>query len=197
MSKEYKSFTTEQGVAQYAKVNTSVDVYEGKETGYCINVYFDEATTAKLKKQFLDVLKTAKESGEYVNKKTGKPLAWRDTPRIPVKTDDDGKEFVVFKTKHTRLVDGEEVRKYVPVFDAYGAPMGNDVAIGNGSIVKINYTPAEYHLSADNNGAKAFLNAIQVLELKTFSGGGSAEAFGFTSAPNEYFDPSDDEPFVD
>lgn len=194
--KEYKSFTTEQGEAQWSKVNTCVDVYEGKEVGYTINVYFDEATTGKLKKQFLDVLKAAQESGEYINAKTKKPLVWRDTPRIPVKTDDDGKEFVVFKTKHTRMVDGEEVRKYVPVFDSYGAPMDNTVAIGNGSIVKINYTPAEYHLSADNNGCKAFLNAIQVLDLKTFSSG-SAEAFGFTAAPNEYFSEPDEEPFVD
>lgn len=188
MGKEYKTFVTESGTAMWSKVNTQVDIYEGKETGYTINAYYDEATTAKLKKQALDVLKAAKESGEYVNKK-GTPLAWRDTPRIPIKKDDDGKTFVVFKTKHTRVIDDEEVKKTVPLFDAYGKPMDAMTTIGNGSIVKINYSPAEYHLSADNNGVKFFLNAIQVIELKEFSGGSDGAAFGFgveAEAPVEF-----------
>lgn len=188
MAKEYKSFTTEKGTAMWAKVNTQVDVYEGKETGYTINVYFDEVTTAKLKKQALDIIEAAKESGEYVNKKTGKPLQWREPARTPIKTDDNDKEYVVFKTKHTKVVDGEEVKKMVPLFDAYGKPMDAETAIGNGSIVKINYTPTEYHLSSDNNGVKFFLNAIQVIDLKTFSGGADGSSFGFgVEATNEYF----------
>lgn len=200
MAKEYQSFTTEQGAAKYSKVNTQVDQFEQadgsiKDTGYVINVYFDDTTTEKYKKQALDKIKEAQASGEYVDKK-GKPSVWREKPRVPFKEDEDGKTYFIFKTNHQKKQDDNTyVPRYVPLFDEYGKPMGQMTAIGNDSIVKINFSPSIFYISSEQNGVKFFLNAIQVLDLKEFSGGSSAEAFGFTSAPNEFF-PDEDEPEI-
>ena len=180
MSKTYENVTSAKGKAMWTKVNVSVDVYEGNELGYVANVYFDEATTKAMVADCDARLEAAKESKEFANEKTGKPKKWLDHPFVPYATDDDGKIFFKFKTSHLKKdSEGNEVRKYVPVFDAKGKPISRDVAIGNGSIVKISYSPSVYHVNANVNGLKFFLNAIQVLDLVEYGGEGSSSSFGF------------------
>lgn len=204
MAKEYKSYTTEKGKTMWAKVNTQIDTFEQldgtiKEVGYVINVYFDDATTEKLKKQANQAIVDAKSSGDYVNKKTGKPMAWRENPRVPYAVDDEGKTYFKFKTNHKKkLEDGSLADKYVSLFDASLNQMEKMTAIGNESIVKINYTPEVFYISTEQNGVKFYLNAIQIIDLKTFNGGSDGAAFGFgVEVNNDYF-PVDheEEPFV-
>ena len=177
--KNYITLTSEQGKSLWAKVNTQVDTYMGEEKGYSINVYFSDSYTKKLEKKFKELIEEAKASGEYVTAK-GKPKEWRENPKTPIKVDDDGKKFVVFKTNH---LDKEGNRKYVKVFDKFNRDLGNEVTIGNDSIVRISFSPSVYHLTSENNGIKCYLNAIQVLDLKTFVGGGSnGESYGFEAS---------------
>ena len=185
--KEYIAMNSAEGTAMWAKVNTQVDEYEGKETGYTINVYFDDAYTKELEKTFAKMIKEAQSGKDYL-KKNGDPKEWRPVPRVPVKKDDDGNKYVVFKTRH---IDSEGNRKYVKIFDKANKDLGTDITIGNGSKVVINFSPSIYYLTSENNGIKCYLNAIQVKDLKTFSGGDSGESYGFDKVLDET--PSDEE----
>jgi len=164
---------TAQGTAKFFKVNSKVDVYEGKETGYVANVYFSEAVTKTMVADISKAIADAKESKEFTNAKTGKPVNWRTNPRVPYKTDDDGKVFFVFKKSH---LDKDGNRQYIPMFDSQNKPMKNDVTIGNDSVVQISYTPNVYHKNEDVNGVKFFINAIRVIKLETFEGNPFGEA---------------------
>lgn len=173
-----QSYKTEVGTAKWAKVNTVVDTYEGKETGYSMNVYFSKAYTEALKVMFKQIIETAKESGEFTTPK-GKIKEFRKDFRTPIHTDDDGNEFVVFKTNH---LDKDGNRKFIKMFDKFGHDLGNEITIGNGSKVIVSFTPKAYNLTSENNGVKLYLNGIQILDLITF-GGSDAESFGFEVVP--------------
>lgn len=166
------------GKAMWAKVNTKVDVYEGKELGYVINVYpSNKKDLEKLKEEAFKVYEEAKTSPDYfVN---GKPVKWSDNPLMPFKEDSEEKEFVVFKTKHT--VQNKETKieekRIVPVMDKYGKRIDN-TEIGNDSTVNVAYTMKAYRNNANICGVKLYLNAIQVKELVSF-GGSDASSFGF------------------
>jgi hypothetical protein len=198
MAKQYENCVSAKGIAKYFKVNTAVDVYkvEGQpdqELGYLAPVYFDEATTKAMVADVNARLEAAKT--ELINEKTGKPKKWLETPFVPYATDDDGEIYFKFKTSHLKKdADGNDIRKYVPVFDTKNKPLGNDVAIGNGSIVKIAYSPNAYHVNANVNGLKFFLNAIQVIDLVEFGGGSNGGSFGFGEESGYVapVDPADD-----
>lgn len=189
----YPRQTTVVGKAMWFKVNNIVDVFDGDDVGYAAPVYFDEATIAKFKEDAKAMLEEQRTAKEFTNEKTGKPLKWRDVPRSPIKEDDEGNEYVVFKTYHL-LPDGS--RKKIPVFDSSGRPL-EDVTIGNGSLVQIAYTPSVFHNNVEQNGVKFYLDAIMVDTLVEFGGAGGTDAksFGFKTKADEYF--PDDEPFVD
>jgi hypothetical protein len=206
MAKEYVSFTSEKGIAMWSKVNTVIDIFEQadgstKETGFVINVYFDDEYAEKLKKDAADAIVEAKQSGEYVNKKTGKPLVWRENPRVPYKVDENedsqmfGKTYFSFKTSHLKKDKSDQlVKKLVPLFDEFGKPMEPMTAIGNNSIVKVNYSPSVYYISTEQNGVKFFLNAIQVIDLNPVGGGSGSAGFGFgVEAPANPMFPVEDQ----
>ena len=195
MAKQYENLTSAKGKANYFKVNTAVDTYEGNELGYVANVYFDETTTKAMVSNCKTRLETAKESPEFQNEKTGKPKKWLENPFVPYATDEDGNVFFKFKTSHLKKdADGNDVKKYIPVFDSKNKPISSDVSIGNGSIVKIAYSPSVYHVNANVNGLKFFLNAIQVLDLVEYGGGSNGGNFGFgeESGYTAPVDPVDD-----
>jgi hypothetical protein len=178
--KQYESLVTEKGSALFSKINNCIDQYEGKDLGYVINVYFSDSVTKALIADVTSRLEAAQASEEFTNEKTGKPKKWLDNPFVPYATDDDGKVFFKFKTSHLkRDSEGNETRKYVPVFDSKNKPIANDVTIGNGSIVKIAYSPSVYHMNANVNGLKFFINAVQVVELVEFGGGSDGNSYGF------------------
>lgn len=201
MAKQYESVKSAKGKAMWFKVNTAVDTYEGNELGFAANVYFDEKTTAAMVEDCNKRLKDAQESKEFQNEKTGKPKKWLDNPFVPYATDDNDEVYFKFKTAHVRKdADGNDVKRYVPVFDAKGKPMGRDVAIGNGSVVKISYSPSLYHVNSNINGIKFFLNAIQVLDLVEFGNSNDGSAFGFAEEEGYEAPVTEDtieDPFVD
>lgn len=158
--------TTGQGKAKYFKVNTAVDIFEGKETGYVAHLYLGKKETQELIAFVDKAIADAKESKEFMHPKTGKPVNWRTNPRVPYKTDDDGNVYFVFKKSH---LDKEGNRQYVPMQDSQNNPLKNNIAIGNDSIVQICYTPNVYHKNEDVNGVKFFLNSIRIIKLETFA----------------------------
>lgn len=83
------------------------------------------------------------------------------------------KTNAVFKDKK-----GEEVSLKPKLFDAQGKLIEKDLAIGNGSKGKINFTwMSSFVPSTGKIFLTLYLNAVQIVELKEFAP--SAESYGF------------------
>lgn len=178
--KEYVQKVTPAGEASWAKVNNTVDVYEGKEQGYviCFKAATQEDEDALIKLAH-DTAQEAIDGEVFKDKKTGKPVKWLAEYAVPFVADEKGNMIFKFKTSHMRFdkKSNEMVRKHVSIVDSQNKPI--DVVIGNGSIVKISFSPSAYHINVRNNGVKFYLNAIQVLKLETYGGNTDGSRFGF------------------
>lgn len=100
-----------------------------------------------------------------------------------------------FKDKKT----GQPKTMKPALFDARGNPLVNPPQIGNGSVLRVSYTVGSYN-TPQATGIKLYLNAVQVIELVEFGGGGDAKGYGFdveedgfqTEASKNGFDAADD-----
>lgn len=84
--------------------------------------------------------------------------------------------------------DGREMDLRPSLFDALGKPIDpKDVVIYGGSVIKVNFTPRAYYVSATKlAGVTLQLNAVQVIELVTGGSGGSASSFGFDTVEDGF-----------
>lgn len=151
------------------------------EAKYQLDVVFDPASPewkawASALKAKWDALpvQTDKRTGEQVKKVVlfKRQLDDNDQPT--------GKVTVTFKTS----------AKFAPgVFDAYGRPIPPDKQIGNGSLVRVNYSPSAYE--GFGGGLTLYLNAVQVVKLIERAPA-SATAYGFEvqSAPEDALVPT-------
>jgi len=90
--------------------------------------------------------------------------------------EDDGIKLIRFKKRVSgKKKDGGTYHNEPPkVVDAAKQPF--DKLIGNGSLVNIAYSLRDWSMMG-NSGVKADLNAVQVLELVEYAGGGGTDEF--------------------
>jgi len=108
--------------------------------------------------------------------------------------EDEGVKLIRFKRNVTGTKkDGTKYDLDPPkVVDAHKTPL--DKLVGNGSLVNIAYELREWNV-AGNTGVKPSLNAVQVLELVEYSGGGGgADEFDDVGETKVVEDTSDLEP---
>ena len=163
--------TSPKGEAFYPYLK-SPEMYDGDPVGFTIQAVFGKKDTAALIKTIEDELERAKGDPAFKGK------TWQKEPTLGFREKQDGTIMFKFKTKHEYEREGVIIKRKVPIFDAKGKP-DNDVNIGNGSIVKVAFQVVPFWKSARNNGVTLYLDAVQVLTLKEYAGGGSAGAFGF------------------
>ena len=168
----FTKITSPRGAALYPFLKTP-EVYEGQEVGYTIQAMFSKEDTDRIIEALEKELDKAKKSDSFKGKK------WSRDPHMGYRENKDGDIVFKFKTKATvKTRSGEEVKRTVPVFDAKGNSI--DVAIGNGSIVRIAFQVVPFHKSSTLNGVTLFLDAVQVIELVEYGGNNNnANAFGF------------------
>lgn len=174
ISKSFNAGVSPKGKAMWAKINSRIDEYEGKKK-YSIDVIFDKDGEQKMLKVINDALDEAKNSPEYSGK------VWRnDTDRLSYhpETDKDGNEtgnlVFHFQTKAfmTDRETGEEVQKIIPVFsNEEKRKLNKDESIGNGSVVRIKFTPSAYWMNKSSNGINLYLSKIVVDKWVKFGGG--------------------------
>lgn len=174
ISKSFNAGVSPKGKAMWAKINSRIDEYEGKKK-YSIDVIFDKDGEQKMLKVINDALDEAKNSPEYSGK------VWRnDTDRLSYhpETDKDGNEtgslVFHFQTKAfmTDRETGEEVQKIIPVFsNEEKRKLNKDESIGNGSMVRIKFTPSAYWMNKSSNGINLYLSKIVVDKWVKFGGG--------------------------
>lgn len=121
--------------------------------------------------------------------------------------DEDGEETgnVVFKFKMNasyikKSKDGaEEVVKLTPqLFDAKGNKLKVCPNIGAGTGLKVNFSPNSYYTDASHQaGISLRMNAVQVIDLVEFGGGGNAGSYGFDKEDGFEANPTNEDGFKD
>lgn len=162
MSEKKVHFTTPVGEARWAHLVKPRAFQEGgKDQGapkFSIEVYFKP--DAPEWKEFLAKLKNG-----VGNKKL--PIKW-ETDEADQKT---GLAYASFKT-------GEKFRPHM--FDRYGKKMEENILLGNGSKVRVNFGPNEY--TGFGGGVNFYLNAVQVVDLIEYQSK-DAKGYGFEAEP--------------
>lgn len=155
-------FTTPVGAAMWAHLNKPRAYQEnGRDQGppkFSIDVAFDQNDPAW--KEFIAKIKTV----------TG-------TKKLPFKFETDendqktGRIYASYRT-------GEKFRP--SMFDKYGKKMEENVLLGNGTKVRVNFGLNEY--SGFGGGINFYLNAVQVIDLIEYQSR-DAKGYGFEAEP--------------
>ena len=172
------------GEAMWAHVHVPKKPFEDKgEAKFMIDVVFDPKDPAwapwvdGLRKQLAALpVQTNKATGEKMPKQS--PVK----RELDAKDEPTGRLIATFKTSE-RFKPG--------VFDKFKRPIPPTILIGNGSKVKVAYSPNTY--DAFGGGINFYLNAIQVLELVKYQAQ-SADNYGFTG---EELKPGEADPYAE
>jgi hypothetical protein len=93
--------------------------------------------------------------------------------------EDTGTVAVSFKLKaKVTPKNGDPFEQRPAIFDAKGKPL-KDVNVGGGSTVKVAYEVIHFYTALIGASVSLRLKACQVIDLKEYSGGAGADAFGF------------------
>jgi hypothetical protein len=171
MSKQ-QIYTTAKGVAVYPHFKTP-EVYDGQELGYTCKLLLEQEDFNNIETFLKGELEKAKGLPEFAGKK------WSD-PYIGITEDKDGNMLLKFKTVHQFVSKktGDVIKKTLPIFDAAGKPLPDNINPANGSVVRIAFSILPYWKSAKVHGLSLRLEGVQVIDLKEY-GGGNASDFGF------------------
>lgn len=176
MSKEKKPrFTTPKGVAQYPYLNKPDTKFNPDGEYKCKLEISDPADVATLV-AFLD--EQIEKSVELAKKENpGKKIKTGDAPYEV--NEETGKGTFNFKLKaKVKTKTGEIFEQRPAIFDAKGTALKN-VNIGGGSQVKVAYEVVPFYTSLVGASISLRMKAVQVLDLVEFSGGASADSYGF------------------
>lgn len=103
-------------------------------------------------------------------------VAYPYKPDRDAEGNETGNYTIRFKTS-ARNPDG--TTRVVPLFDASGQPVTSAPRIGRGTEVCISYNPKGFAMPKDRElGLTMYLNAVQILKLVEYVGGGSG-SYGF------------------
>lgn len=109
---------------------------------------------------------------------------------LPYDTAETGDVKVKFKLKAKgKTKAGEEFTQKPALFDAKGKPL-SDVSVGSGSKIKVAYECVPYYTAIAGAGVTLRLKAVQVIDLKEYTGGAGAGAYGF--GEEEGYEASDE-----
>ena len=117
---------------------------------------------------------------------------------LPFIENDDG--TVTFKFKMKAKVTpkkGDPFEQKPALFDAKGKPLTGEPKVGGGSTIKVSYEVVPYYTAIAGAGVSLRLKAVQIIELKEYSGGGNAESYGFGEEEGFEADEEDNDPPFD
>ena len=155
---EVKFGVTPRGKAKWCKRDTPDDY--GK---FSVNLYLSDEDTEAFKTMLEDMRKAG---ADLVDDNGKKISGLADV----YKEDADGNVFFTFKVDASKVETGK-----ITIVDKFGKG-DNDFnkKIGNDSVIKVKYMAKPYYMASTKQvGVSLRLMAIQVIELKEYSGGGS------------------------
>ena len=175
MSKEKATrYVTPAGIAQYPYL-TKPDTKFNPDGEYKCKLEISDPDAVARLTAFLD--EQVEKSVELAKKDPGKKIKTGDAPyQLDEET---GKLSMSFKLKaKVTPKKGDPFEQRPAIFDAKGKPV-KDVSIGGGSKLKIAYEVVPFYTALVGASISLRLKGAQVLELVEFSGGASADSFGF------------------
>lgn len=188
--------TTPKGYAQYPYLKDP-DTKFNPDGDYKVNLAMDdnEATgklIAKLQQMLEDFYDNDEEIAKAVAK--GRKVVMSDI----YEKDEEGRIVLKFKQKaKITKKNGEKIDIKLPQFDSRGKPM-EAANIGRDSVIKINFSIRPYYLPTTKTcGLSLRPVAVQVIKLNEFTGGGSAESYGFDDEGEGGYEAPPKEPWED
>lgn len=167
-------YVTPAGIAQYPYLNKPDTKFNPDGEYKCsLEIPSDKA------QQIVTFLDEQHEAAIAKAKKEnpGKRIKEGDVPYTV--NEETGAVTVRFKLKaKVTPKNGEPFEQRPALFDAKGKPLAN-VNVGGGSTLKIAYELLPYYTAIVGAGITLRLKAAQVIDLKEFSGGAGAGAYGF------------------
>lgn len=183
--KQFTTMTTPDGEAFYAYL-VKPEMFNGNDNGFNIQVKFDEEKTKYMQEVLEAELEAAKSHPDFKGKK------WSAEPFLGFREDKNGDIIFRFKaSSELKLRGGETKKRVIPVFDSTGKRVKN-AEMGNGSIVKVNFSIIPFYMNNRTNGLSLRLNAVQILSLVPF-GQKNAESYGFGAVEGGYVASEDTE----
>ncbi len=117
---------------------------------------------------------------------------------LPCIENDDGTVTFKFKLKaKVTPKKGDQFEQKPALFDAKGKPLTGETKVGGGSTIKVSYEVVPYYTAIAGAGVSLRLKAVQIIELKEYSGGGNAESYGFGEEEGFEADDEDNAPPFD
>lgn len=169
--------TTPKGYAQYPYL-LEPDTKFNPEGDYKVNLAMDDnEATKKLITKLDQILDNFYEENEDVANAQAKG---RKVMKADIfEYDSEGRVVLKFKQKAViTKKDGSKFEVKIPQFDAKGKPMKAN--IGRDSVIKVNFSIKPYYMPTNKTvGLSLRPVAVQVIDLKEFTSGGSAESYGF------------------
>lgn len=187
MSKTRETLVSPAGTVKFSHIDKPNTKFK-PEGEYSVDLLLDPA--AEGVQALLDGIKARAEKAKadsLKDAKDGKQKKARESYELYVPfskdEDKDGNEtgLIVLKAKNAATIkrkNGETFNKRINVFDAKKKPLV-DAKIGRGSTLKIAFTPNAFCADGLKRvGVGLWLEAVQVIDLKTF-GSGDADQYGF------------------
>lgn len=178
-------YTSPAGIASWPKLNTP----DAKYGHYGVKLLLDpnDPRTPPFL-AFLDaetdkaVIAMKEEKGAKLAKTMERGAAYED--EMDTDGNETGKVVVNFTMPSVieRKSDGKKWTLKPALFDAKGTPLAADVEIGGGSLIKVSFELSPYYVASSKKaGVSRRMVAVQVLDLKQWSGNSDASSFGFES----------------
>lgn len=165
---------TPKGELLYPRIRQT-ETFQGQDTGkYTITMKFSKEDTDK----FIERLEAEWNKASKSPELHGKTFKRGTLPNLSYREDKNGD--IIFKAKTSATIKtktNEIIERTVPVYDAKGKPIEDD--IGHGSIGRVSVNLAPYYVSSSNYGIVMYLNGIQVVDYKAPGSYASASALGF------------------
>lgn len=179
-----RNMVTPKGTAMWAYLDKPEE-FNGTVVGYTITFVPSKEDADKLISQLDEVLEEAKQNDERF-----KGRKWAAEPLMGYKEDADGNIVFKFKQK-VSYVDkkGQTHKLGVRIFDSVGNPIDpKKTIIGNGSIIRVAFTPTPFNVNKSVNGLSLRLQAVQVLKLEEYKKQDSTkmDSFGFSEVANGF-----------
>jgi hypothetical protein len=183
--KKMPRMTSPKGIAKFPALSVP-DTKFKKDGEFHVELLLDENDQANIK--FVEGLrKLAEEAFQGFKAGLKKTAADKVRLHLPFKQDlnkeDEPTGYVAipFKTA-AQYIDKktqETIQKSVPLFDAKGKAITSKPNVGGGSVIKVSFVPFEfYNASADKAGVSLRLQAVQILELKSYGSTAADHGFG-------------------
>jgi hypothetical protein len=180
-----KRFTTPRGIARYPRLN-SPDTKFNPEGDYKVDLVVKTSLVEELIQEIDKAFAAQMTETKSDPKNKGKKIKEAD---LPYRLNPDNEEETILKFKCKASFTDKKTGQVKPLrpglFDKYGKEFPLETIVGGGSVIRVSFEMIPFFVAAVGVGVSLRLSAVQVIELKEYTGGGDAKSYGFEDEGDE------------